>query len=105
MKLDVLQGAESSEPPLTGRSARLMMLDEKYVAKYILHPRGLRLHDIEMQSLGECFGRLCMPFLVFGFAHSCVAGMTRTVGPASLVSSGSRGTELGVLSQSLLPEK
>ena len=54
MKLDVLQGAESSEPPLTGRSARLMMLDEKYLGRYILHPRGKRPAEIEMQALGEC---------------------------------------------------
>jgi len=52
MKLDVLQGADSSEPPLTGRSARLMMLDEKYLGRYILHPRGKRPAEIEMQALG-----------------------------------------------------
>jgi sodium/hydrogen exchanger 8 len=56
-KLDVLQGAEPSDPPLTGRSARLMSLDEKYLAKYILHPRGQRLFDIEMQALGACCWR------------------------------------------------
>ncbi len=56
MKLDVLQGAETSEAPLTGRSARLMTLDEKYICRYILHPRGKRLFDIEMQVLGVCFG-------------------------------------------------
>ena len=53
MKLDVLQGAESAEPPLTGRSARLMTLDEKYLGRFILHPRGKRPAEIEMQALGE----------------------------------------------------
>jgi NhaP-type Na+/H+ or K+/H+ antiporter len=56
MKLDVLQGAETSDAPLTGRSARLMTLDEKYLGRFILHPRGRRLFDIEMQALGVCFG-------------------------------------------------
>jgi NhaP-type Na+/H+ or K+/H+ antiporter len=53
MKLDVLQGAESAEPPLTGRSARLLTLDFLFVSKYVLHARGKRLMDIEMQALGE----------------------------------------------------
>jgi sodium/hydrogen exchanger 8 len=52
MKLDVLQGAESSDPPLTGRSARLMTLDEKYLGRFILHPRGKRPAEVEMQALG-----------------------------------------------------
>jgi sodium/hydrogen exchanger 8 len=53
MKLDVLQGAETSDAPLTGRSARLMTLDEKYLGRFILHPRGKRPAEIEMQALGE----------------------------------------------------
>jgi len=79
MKLDVLQGAESAEPPLTGRSARLMTLDEKYLGRFILHPRGKRPAEIEMQALGEaaCNAIPTLPlpcshiFHIFSFCDFC----------------------------------
>jgi sodium/hydrogen exchanger 8 len=53
MKLDVLQGEEVAVPPLTGRSARLMSLDEKYIGRFFLHPRGKRPAEVEMQARGR----------------------------------------------------
>ena len=52
LKLDVLQGPESAEAPLSGRSARFATLDEKYVGRFFLYPRGQRPAEVEMQALG-----------------------------------------------------
>jgi sodium/hydrogen exchanger 8 len=50
--LDVIQDPDSTDPPITGLSARIMVLDEQYLGRYLWQPCAHSRTSIELGRLG-----------------------------------------------------